>query len=239
MPKETIDEKSSPLMPKAAVSDCYMELIAYTIYVVEKAGSDSLAYEKVVDVYRDLVARSREYAVSRGFSEETWRDGFFPVCAYIDEALLCSGWEERARWEQDQLQRQYFNTTAMGEQFFERLDALDADNGDIRAVYEFCLALGFKGRYYRSSDAGRLADIQYTQLKSVGADTELRYPQILFPEAYESESSAKTRKRQKWKRATAIFPATIVLPLLIFTALYIIFDRLLDQTLTHYFGAGF
>ncbi len=220
----------------AMLLDCYMELIAYTGYVIKQVKDDAPAYEGVAKVYEDLVERSRRFAASTEFSEDDWLEGLFPVCAYIDEALLCSDWLDRDKWERDQLQRKYFNTTAAGWEFYQRLDNLKDAAVGLRAVYEFCLALGFKGRYYRTSDIGRIEDVQYTQLKGVTENIELVYPETPFPDAYEPEMAAKKRERKKF---SFFFPAAILLPLLVFAGLYFLFDRLLDQTVAHYFGTRF
>jgi type VI secretion system protein ImpK len=219
--------------------DCYMEMIAYAGYIIGQETQAAPGYEEVVKVYEDLLKRSRHTARFAGFSEDDWLQGLFTVCAYIDETLLCSVWPERAKWEQDQLQRKHFNTTAAGWEFYERLNNLkDADLG-IRGVYEFVLTLGFKGRYFRTSDIGRMEDIQYTQLKGVAGNTDLCYPKTLFPEAYETETAAKNRKIKKWKNFSLLLPVAVLLPLLVFVMLYFLFDRLLDQTVAQYFGTRF
>ena len=239
MPTEPIAESKTAAASEAMLLDCYMELIAYTGYVIENVEQGARGYEEFAKVFGDLVERSRRFALSARFSEDDWREGLFPVCAYIDETLQCSDWPDRDKWERDQFQRRYFNTTAAGREFYERLDSLKDTAGGIRTVYEFCLALGFKGQYFRTSDVGRIEDIRYTQLKRVSDNIELLYPKTLFPEAYEPEMAAKERRRKKWKRVSTFLPVTILLPLVVFAALYFLFDRLLDQTIANYFGTRF
>ena len=224
---------------EAMLLDCYMELIAYTGYLAEPAGESVPEDETAAGVYADLVERSKASARAAGFSEDRWLEGFFPVCAYIDETLMCSDWPGQAGWERRQLQRTYFNTTAAGWDFYDRLDGLEETAADLRTVYEFCLALGFKGRYFRAADSGTMTDIQHTQLKAVSDNVALAFPETLFPEAYEPDTAAKQRKRDKLKRLSVLVPAGIVLPLIVFTVLYMMFDRLLDQAVAHYLGVGF
>jgi type VI secretion system protein ImpK len=225
--------------PAAKLLDCYMELIAYTGYVNRQVKAKPFVFEEVAKIYENLAERSREAAVSKGLSEDEWREGLFPVCAFIDESLLCSDWTDSAQWEQNQLQRRYFNTTAAGWEFYDRLDNLKNAPAGIREIYEFCLALGFKGRYFRTSDAGRMEDIQYSQLKGVTGNTDLRYPATLFPDAYEPEAAEENRRKYKWKKYSLLLPVSVLLPALVFTMLYFWFDQLLDQMVAQYFGAGF
>lgn len=223
----------------AKLLDGYMELIAYTGYVARQARVKNLVCEDMVKVYENLVQRSRAAAVSGGFSEAEWMAGLFPVCAFIDESLACAGWPDAAQWEPHQLQRRYFNTTTAGWEFFDRLDNLENAPAGLKAIYEFCLALGFKGKYFRTSDIGRMEDIQYTQLKGVTDNTELRYPETLFPEAYEPEAAQNKRKKGNWKKYSVWLPVAVLLPALVFAGLYFWFDQLLNQAIRQYFGAGF
>jgi len=232
-------EKAKPFDTVPMLLDCYTELIAYTGYLLKQIQEGKPAYESVAKTYETLVQRSRDFAKAAGFSEDKWQEGFFAVCAYIDEAVLCTDWEDRLQWERSQLQRRHFNTTSAGGAFYERLEKLDASSRDIREVYEFCLTLGFKGRYYQASDIGKLEDIQYTHLKQVTDNVDLIFPESLFPDAYEPDTSATKRKKRKWKRVSLFSPAVVLLPILLFVALYYFFDRYLNDAVHRYFGAGF
>ncbi len=219
--------------------DCYMELIAYTGYLRQEGADGRAGADEADAVYAGLVERSGKMAAAAGFGEDLWREGLFPVCAWTDETLLCSDWPGRGQWENRQLQRKHFRTTAAGWQFYERLDSLKEEDTEVRAVYEFCLALGFRGRYFRPSDTGRLEDIQYTQLKKVAGDTGTELPEILFPEAYEAEDIAGKREHNGWKRLSALVPAAALVPPLVYGGLYFVLDRFLDQSIARYFGGGF
>ncbi len=231
--------EDTPDLPQVMLLDCYMELLAYTVYLVQGHDTGAPSYEDAAAVYEKLIERARAAAETAGFSKARWLDGFFPVCAYIDETLLCSDWAGRGQWEQNQFQRKYYHTTAAGWLFFEKLDQLDDASADIRPVYEFCLALGFKGRYFRTSDMGKMDDIKYTQLKGVTDNVALDFPETPFPEAYESESAAKERKGHWWRTYSLFLPAAVLPPLLIFIALYVLFDRLLNDTIAQYFKTVF
>ena len=217
--------------------DCFSELIAYTGYVTASAADAPFAFSDTTERYRQLVARSLEKARSGGIADDRWQEGFFPVCAWIDERLLCSAWPDRAQWSAAQLQKQYFNTTAAGEMFYDRLEALDADDGALREVYAFCLALGFKGRYFRASDLGRLEDMRYTNLKRITEDTALALPETLFPDAYADPVPGKWR-RKKWRGVSVFSLVVFLIPLLAFTALFLLYDDTLTRTIQRYFGAG-
>ena len=225
--------------PESMLLDCYMELIAYTGYIRKQGREGKAGAGEAAEVYGELVERSGRAAAAAGFSEDSWRQGLFPVCAWIDETLSCSEWPGRGQWESRQLQRKYFNTTSAGWQFYDRLDNLGEEENDVRAVYEFCLALGFRGRYFRTSDMGRIEDIQYTQLRKVTGDTEFSMPAVLFPEAYEQEQAPGQRKQNSRPRFSPLVTAAVILPLAVLGGLYFFLGHLLDQAVALYFSNGF
>lgn len=217
--------------------DCYTELIAYTGYVTENGGGGTFAFEDVSDRYQLLIDRSRECARSAGIPEEHWQQGFFPVCAWIDERLICSGWPDRQRWTVSQLQKRYFNTSSAGDAFYSRLEALEKDAGDLREVFAVCLAMGFKGRYFRASDLGRREDIGYSNLKQITDNTDMPIPETLFPDAYAEAAGGKWR-RKKWGGISIFSMVVFIIPVLTFTALFLLYNDLLTRALQSYFGAG-
>ena len=218
--------------------DCFTELITYTGYLIKNTQENPFSYEDVAKNYDVLVSRAQECGKACGFDEAEWQDGFFPVCAWVDESILCSNWEWKEKWAVSQLQKQYFNTTAAGDEFYNRLENLDDEARTIREVYEFCLALGFKGRYYQASDKGRLEDIRYTNLKHITENTDFLFPEELFPDAYESALASKKRKRKKWRGVSGFSILVIILPIILFGSLFFLFETLLSKKVAAYFGTG-
>lgn len=223
-----------------ALLDCFTELIAYTAYVADTGEAASIEYDAVSKTVHELVARSEACRDARGIDPEDWRKAFFPVSAWVDERLLCSAWPGKGAWEGAQLQREHFNTTAAGEEFYTRLNALDSKERDVREVYAFCLALGFRGQYFEASHDGKMEDIRYTNLKRVTDNTDLAFPSALFPEGYEPDTGKrKTGKRRAWRGFTPFSFGIALLPVLVFAGLYVLFERMLQAEVTRFFGTGF
>jgi len=86
-----------------------------------------------------------------GISQADVRQAKYALAAYLDELILLSGLPAAEGWAGRQLQLTYFNETAAGEEFYNKLETLrhtgDADQIHLLEVYYLCLALGFKGRY--------------------------------------------------------------------------------------------
>ncbi len=213
--------------------DCFAELITYTNYFLKGLKDSHPSFEDIKKNYQMLISRSMDAARSAGFTNEKWQEGFFPVCAWIDETILCSQWSEKEQWVSNQLQKDYFNTTNAGEEFYIRLENLEDEAKDVREVYEFCLVMGFKGKYYQASDIGRLEDIRYTNLKRITDNVDLVIPEALFPDAYEADNLLVKRKR--WRGVSGFTILVILFPILLFIAMYYFFDYELNRLICSYF----
>lgn len=202
-----------------------MEVVAYVTYFLKSVETKQPSYDEVKSDIRRLVAKS-EGCVSRGLApREDFDQARFAVCAWVDEAILGSSWQQKSLWLKDELQRFYYNTTDAGEEFFERLNALGLHQREVREVYYLCLAIGFTGRYCHPGDEYQLEQIKTSNLKlllgsSVGLPSLERSD--LFPEAYPSGSAEMGQ--QKFKTGSRLVSVIcLAAPALLFCLLYIIY----------------
>jgi type VI secretion system protein ImpK len=220
------------------LSDCFMGLMAYTTYLCQKGMNNPPSYEEARRRFDDLFPQARQCSQEAGFSEDEWQESLFAVCAWIDETILCSEWPERGRWQEDQLQRLHFQTMNGGEEFFARLAALDPEAASIREVYAYCLALGFKGRYFLPEDEKRLVEIQKANLLLVKDNLDMSVTEKLFPDGYSGVTSEVGRKR--WRRGLSLY--TLIIMAISFIgviALFSVYKALLLSINQSYFGTGF
>lgn len=136
---------------------CFSEIFSF-ILRLQETQYQNVKYEQVLIRLREMIDRSRVKAIS--FSSQHHFDlALFGVCAWIDETILCSSWAEgKMIWKNQLLQQEYFKTHRAGEEFYEKLDALTANDSEVAEVYYYCLALGFLGRYYHAQDHAILVD---------------------------------------------------------------------------------
>ncbi len=210
--------------------DCYTELITYTAYLAENVNTQQMPFDEVSAKYQELLSRADESGSRGEFSEYERREALFAVCAWIDESILCSSWPERAKWGQQQLQRIYFNTTRAGEEFFTRLAALDEGAKSVREVYDYCLALGFKGRFFRAEDSGTLDQIEYNNLSLITDNPVLPIPDAIFPDAY-GKPGAQGGKGIGFSLITILFMAA---PVVLFLLLYFFYNSILENLVSSY-----
>ncbi len=207
------------------LSDCFMEVMAYVTYFLKSAEAKQPPHAQVQADIRRLLAES-EGLVMRGlFPRDDYDQARFAVCAWVDEAILSSSWQQKNLWLNDQLQRLHFNTTDAGEEFFERLNALGLHRRAVREVYYLCLALGFTGRYCHPGDEYQLEQIKTSNLKlllgsSVGLPSLERTD--LFPEAYPT-SSIDMGQHKARTRSRLVYAICLAAPALFFCLLYMIY----------------
>ena len=214
------------------LSDCFMEIIVYTAFIVRDDGTEKPPYEQVRGNIQRLVSQSETEFEKYGFSREDYDLARFAVFAWVDEAVLASNWQGRQQWQREQLQRQYYRTADAGELFFERLNNVGPHQRDVREVYYLCLALGFTGQYCNAGDDFLLDQLRTSNLKlltgsSVGVPS--LNDQELFPEAYPAgtaEAKQNMPKQRRWSTYTLICAAA---PLVLYGLLYIIYRFILHN----------
>lgn len=214
------------------LSDCFMEIIAYTAFVVRDDTGAPLPYDQVRANMQHLIAQSETCMEKGQFPPEDFNLARFAVFAWVDEAILSSGWEGRRQWQREQLQRHYFQTADAGELFFERLNSIGPHQRDVREVYYLCLALGFSGQYCNEGDDFMLEQLRSSNLKlltgsSMGIPTLDK--EALFPDAYPREVSGTQTAiaaKGRWPTFTIAFA---VAPLALYGVLFLIYKFILSN----------
>lgn len=202
-----------------------METFAYVSYFLRSAEAKQPTLEHVKEKLMLLLKESEGIMSRGGLSREDFEEARFAVCAWIDEAILKSSWAEKDVWMKDQLQRQYYNTTDAGEEFFHRLNALGLHQREAREVYYLCLAMGFSGRYCHPGDEYQLDQIRTSTLKlllgsSVGLPSLERAD--LFPEAYPNSPTDRSARGRMFGLNLATF-VCLCAPVIVFAILYLVY----------------
>jgi len=220
------------------LTDCFMETIAYVTFFLQPATSRQPPFDHVKTNILRLLSKSEELVKEGLFSQEDYDAGRFAVCAWIDEAILNSSWNQRQQWQREQLQRFFYGTTEAGEEFFERLNNLGPHQREVREIYYLCLILGFSGRYCHPGDEPLLDHLKVSNLKlllgsSVGLPSLER--RDLFPEAYPTERlpAGKYPSRRSFLFVTIL---GLTGPVLLFGALFLIFRMILNSTAGNFLG---
>lgn len=212
------------------LTDCFMELVAYVGYSLRSVGKKQQSYDQVKSDVLRLLSQSENCLRDGLVSQEDFDLARFAICAWVDEAILNSPWQEKNRWQTEQLQRLFYQTAAAGEEFFERLNSLGLHQREVREVYYLCLAMGFKGRYIHEGDEFLLDQLKTSNLKLL-MGTSLGLPSLdrddLFPEAYPAVVE-ETRAQSGKFRFSALALASLGGPIVLFGLLFLIYRFVLS-----------
>lgn len=112
------------------------------------------AADQAPDDLRALVEKSFVMLERRCFecqvSPEHIRDLKYAMAAFADEVVLNSRWEHKYDWMARPLAVDFFGDSAIGQNFFNRLQQLrekPEENSAILQLYFSVLSLGFQGKY--------------------------------------------------------------------------------------------
>lgn len=213
--------------------DCYLNLFAFTAYLLKNARQGAQPeFESVKQDVRNLLDQAEVLRKENSLPRDDFQEATFAVCAWVDEAVLCSEWEHRDQWVHEQLQRKHFNTSNAGDEFFHRLTELGPDKAQVLEVYALCLAMGFTGRFFRKEDKYDLRDIRnHTIKQALGAD--FVSSDLAFPAAYGPGIAA--RKKPLFAASAVVKAVLFITPPLAAGFLYLAYLTLLGGSVSAFF----
>ena len=213
------------------LTDCFMDVVAYVAYFLQTVTTRQPSFDQVRSNIQQLMAATEDKMRQGGVSQSDYDLARFAICAWVDEAILSSGWQEKAKWQASQLQRFYYQTTDAGEIFFDKLNSIGPHQRDVREVYYLCLAMGLKGRFCHQGDEYLLEQVITSNLKVLtGSSIGLSSLDSgnLFPEAYSSEGRMVEQKGGA-RGLVALTVACLALPVFLCSALYLLYRFILGS----------
>lgn len=158
-------------------------------------------WEEIKTNLTEKLIDAKMAAVRNSYSEAICDEAMFPIIAYIDETVLTSKWESRSQWQIRSLQREFYETSNAGHQFYERLSQLNrqGDDRSVREIYLLCMNLGFKGKYYSPQDRPKIEEIKVFNLNLLlPKDANNVFEKsTLFSDAYHERDQINTQKKSR------------------------------------------
>lgn len=151
----------------------------------------------------------------------------FALVAWADEMILRTEWAGRDEWVREPLQLQLFRTNRAGDEFFERLSRLRAEQTDAREVFFLCLVFGLEGQYAdRDSERRALLGQQYEMLRVAGRAADVATVSPLTPGAYDVEIHLPGHRHRSIWRPLGVLAALAALVFgVLFVVLYLLGGR--------------
>lgn len=222
------------------LTDCFMELVAYVAYFLKTVAAKQPPYNVVKAEIDRLISDAQILREKGNFPHPDYDLARFAVFAWIDESILSSEWREKSKWQAEQLQRVYYQTTDAGELFFERLNTVSLPQRDVREVYYLCLAMGFTGRHCHEGDEFLLDQLRSSNLKLLtGSSAGL--PSLergeLFPEAYAADSGLGAAEKSRF-RISLFTLFCLGFPVILYFLLFVIYRFVLSNIGDNLFTTG-
>ncbi|MDA7418786.1 DotU family type IV/VI secretion system protein [Xenophilus arseniciresistens] len=165
---------------------------------------------------RRLLERANTAARAQGKSAADVDSAAFALTAWFDEVA-----GRRRDWADAiaPLQLLWFNSTNAATEFFHHLSALQSDQGELRELYWYLLAIGFQGQYYfeGQNGAGELAKLRAlhaAQLPQPLLELQLPRPR-LCAQPYtvpRAPAAAPQRDRRAWRWPLLVALLLILVP---------------------------
>ncbi len=196
--------------------DSFIDVILYTRNFERTANNESYEYEVVRTELMRLFSDSHTQAINNGYSEELYSTAKQGIVAYVDEVIQCSSWVFRSKWKKEPLQRIYYDTTNLGDEFYEILNKLNkfGPEREVREVYSLCLGLGFHGKYFNPSERNKYEEVKSFNLGILLNDEAQKNidSTILFPASY---GKGDKRLSGNYRPRVNIIPYVIATPVVI------------------------
>lgn len=185
-----------------------MRLVDFFIDPILKinAVKDNLAqiddgWEDFRSELSNMLIDAQTQATKAGFPEAICNEALFPVVSFIDETIMTSKWQNKSLWQKESLQRQFFNTTNSGHQFYERLNKLNrqGDDRSVREVYLLCLSLGYKGQFFSPQDRPKIEETRVFNLDLLLPNdvNNVFEKSTLFSDAYHERDQINTKRKSR------------------------------------------
>jgi type VI secretion system protein ImpK len=143
---------------RLALPDVCADLFLFA-FNLQKALAEEADAEKVQGMVDAIFQRLEAGAQQAEIPLDDLQHAKYALAAFVDELVLNSNLPFTMGWSSRPLQLKYFDDSAAGEEFYNRIDNLrhSADGRVATALemYYTCLVLGFRGKYTDSTGQER------------------------------------------------------------------------------------
>ncbi|MGH7917398.1 MAG: DotU family type IV/VI secretion system protein [Candidatus Binataceae bacterium] len=213
------------------LEELFIETFAYVLAFLRHPSGDC---EQLRARVTTLVDAARAESRKTLIGDEDFQLALFPLIAWVDESVLCSDWPEANQWRKAPLQKSLFKTIRAGAEFYDRLEALEPRQREIRGVYYMALALGFRGKYNHPADHAMLERLKRGQLEMLegGRGGALSQNRPIFSMAYPPEAPVTSAPPQDARRFQAL-AGLLIGPAVVVLGLYLTYQLILEGMVRH------
>src|SRR5215510_11283414 len=171
---------------RLSLMELCMPLFGYATMLPGEASGTHPDYDAFRKEILAALQRIERDASEHGIEDEDAREASYAVSLFLDEQVVYSEWQGKARWSAEPLHIVLHRDAEGGENFYRRLEGLGNRQKAVKEVYLVCLALGYRGKYADLDpvqQAARIGEIRQKILRSIHPVPLDKQP-VLFPDAY-------------------------------------------------------
>jgi hypothetical protein len=159
-------------MDKYAIEliDIFSNIVVYTKTITQ--NSDNLTYEDVSLKYSNII-NDIENEIKIKKLGKYYKNTLVGYIAWIDEEIMLSKLSFKKQWMKNLLQKKYFQTSNLGNDFFTKYDNFTTDYKNEKIVFLYILCLGFKGKYLLNKNS--LDNFIIKEMKEMKIDLKMDY----------------------------------------------------------------
>lgn len=192
--------------------DHYIPLVSCLLDIEPQLSTTSeLTVDKLRDRFDAEKAQAQARLAREDYADDEIDNALFAIAVLVDEKILSSDWQHKEAWSYQQLQREWFDTSNGGVEFFERLDALNPYHPrdmEIKEVYFYCLSLGFRGRYFEEGQQSIIDQIIASTAQTLQESLDLG--SRLFPMAYSETAPPPISLRARFNWLPVVVGAPLI-----------------------------
>jgi type VI secretion system protein ImpK len=166
----------------------FSNIVTYTKIIV--SNSQEFQFEETKDNYINIINTINHELKEKGFDKKLSKIFLLAYIAWIDEQILSSGINFKNNWMKQSLQKKYFQTSNLGNDFFIQYDNFNTEDKELKLIYIYILCLGFKGKYLMKNDELKIFIKQ--ELEKYNKNLELDY----FQDIFDSKENIATPKKK-------------------------------------------
>ena len=200
-----------------------------------------MTFEVVSAKFKSFMEKARRNCEAYGYSDQDRQYALLAVCAWADEKILGPGfeWREKQKWQLSKLQKNYCGTDKAGALFFDNLATIHKQKAlpesqknynekELRQVYDYCLSMGFKGKYTTPEEEHLLNNVIAENRQHMNSSDEST-SEKLFPEAYKGTTKKMPSVFSKYSWLILAVPAIVLI------LIYLIYQLDLNSLYSSYY----
>ncbi len=179
-----------------SLREIFTPFVSYVLLITGANASKGRTFRQVRQDIEQILSQQQVALRQSRVPASNYEDARFAAVCWADERILRFSAQNNERlfaeWTESPLQVELFQTINGGEEFYDRLARVGSEHTTVLEVFHLCLCLGFRGKYYDSSQDAEILRLRREIARHLptpipDADDLDRSGQKLTPQPYQAK----------------------------------------------------